>query len=593
MSYFGVSLRNGIGLGLGTVPSLSSTPLAYRLAPTLTLSFAGATALDPRITFTRASSATFTNSAGLVALSPINLLTYSEQFDNAAWTKNLASVTSDVTVSPSGIVDADKIIEAVGVSDHSVYRNPTLLVNTTYTFSIFAKANTRTKIGIALGFTAYGGISVRAHFNLITGTFITSANSPEAYSIVNVGNNWYKISITKTTSVAGNGSVAVYTLDESGAFTYNGDGTSGLYIWGAQLEAGSTATTYIPTVATATGAARLDYDPVTLQPKGLLIEEARTNLLTYSEQFDNTVWNAATAGVTVTPDNATSPSGNVNADSMLFTGDNSYKYQTVLTGLVTGLTFTYSVWLWSTSGKATIGIRVAGNTTGSDSVFQLVNLTSTPTRYSISRTFTSTDASLGVGFDNRNAVVGGTGATGTIQAWGAQLEAGAFATSYIPTVAAQATRAAETAAINSTELLKFINTSAGTFLAAYATQVNTTLFRTIIAIPSGTPADIRPIYANSSNALAMYDGTNATTGSAFSINQNNKSAMAFGSGTGGICLNGGSITTGTFVSPSSLATASMYIGSRLSAVEAFNGTIASITYWPRRLSNAELQAVTR
>lgn len=276
MSYFGVSLRNGIGLGLGTVPSLSSTPLAYRLAPTLTLSFAGATALDPRITFTRASSATFTNSAGLVAsaatnvarldydpvtLQPkgllieearTNLLTYSEQFDNAAWTKNLASVTSDVTVSPSGIVDADKIIEAVGVSDHSVYRNPTLLVNTAYTFSIFAKANTRTKIGIALGFTAYGGISVRAHFNLITGTFITSANSPEAYSIVDVGNNWYKISITKTTSVAGNGSVAVYTLDESGAFTYNGDGTSGLYIWGAQLEAGAFATSYIPTVAAQT-----------------------------------------------------------------------------------------------------------------------------------------------------------------------------------------------------------------------------------------------------------------------------------------------------------------------------------------------------
>jgi len=279
----------GLGFGFpGYVPPGSGATLA--------LQFAGATALDPRITFTRASSATYTNSAGLVALSPINLLTYSEQFDNAAWTKNLASVTTDVTVSPSGIVDADKITEAVGVSDHSVYRNPTLLVNTAYTFSIFAKANTRTKIGIALGFTAYGGISVRAHFNLITGTFITSANSPEAYSIVDVGNNWYKISITKTTSVAGNGSVAVYTLDESGAFTYNGDGTSGLYIWGAQLEAGAFATSYIPTVAAqATRAAEnaamtgTNFSSWYNQTEGTVFEEADViytgNFLTYPTYF--------------------------------------------------------------------------------------------------------------------------------------------------------------------------------------------------------------------------------------------------------------------------------------------------------------------
>lgn len=72
MSYFGIPLRNGLGLGLGTIPSLTSTPLSYRLAPSLNLQFAGAETLDPRITFTRTTTATFTGSNGLIQTAAID-----------------------------------------------------------------------------------------------------------------------------------------------------------------------------------------------------------------------------------------------------------------------------------------------------------------------------------------------------------------------------------------------------------------------------------------------------------------------------------------------------------------------------------------
>ena len=72
MSYFGVSLRNGVSLGLGTVPALSNPPLLYRLAPSLLLQFAGAETLDSRVTFTRTTTATRTNSSGLIESVAIN-----------------------------------------------------------------------------------------------------------------------------------------------------------------------------------------------------------------------------------------------------------------------------------------------------------------------------------------------------------------------------------------------------------------------------------------------------------------------------------------------------------------------------------------
>ena len=98
MSYFGISIRNGLGLGLGNTPSLVTTPLSYRLAPSLNLQFAGAETLDSRITFTRTTTATFTGSDGLIQTAAID----APRFDY-----------NPVTLAPRGLLTEEQRINLV------------------------------------------------------------------------------------------------------------------------------------------------------------------------------------------------------------------------------------------------------------------------------------------------------------------------------------------------------------------------------------------------------------------------------------------------------------------------------------------------
>jgi hypothetical protein len=163
-----------------------------------------------------------------------------------------------------------------------------------------------------------------------------------------------------------------------------------------------------------------------------LIQYAPHNLLTFSEQFDNAAWSKT--GVTVSANTVAAPDGTTTADSLAFVAapSNAFSYQSVATGAVTGRTFTFSCWLWSLTGKANIALRMAGLITGADSVVSVVTLSSTPTRVSITRTFTSADTFLSCGFDNRT-VFGADGLAGDVVVWGAQLELGSTATTYNPT----------------------------------------------------------------------------------------------------------------------------------------------------------------
>ena len=156
---------------------------------------------------------------------------------------------------------------------------------------------------------------------------------------------------------------------------------------------------------------------------------AEQNLVLYSQDFTNAAWAGLTSGVTVVGNNATAPDGTTTADTATFTGS-SYRYQFINTGVVTGVTYTFSVWISSLTGKDTIGIRLAGASTGSDNNFSLVSLTTTPTRISVTRTFTSSDTQIIIGLDNRTAVVGGGQTTGDVIVWGAQLEQRSSVTAY-------------------------------------------------------------------------------------------------------------------------------------------------------------------
>ena len=253
-----------------------------RAVPSLDLRFADSKSLADAVTgaslvtFTRASSGTFVDSAGvlrtaatdvprfdhnpttgeslglLVEEARTNLLLRSEEFDNAAWTKSACSVTANSLSAPDGAATADFVVENSASAIHRVtFPTISFTASTVYTVSIFAKSTNRN-----LYINANTAIAARASFNLATGAInVIGAGSA---AITAYANGWYRCSVTGTapsTQTTG-GFFQLNTNALAADETYTGDGTSGIYLWGAQLEAGAFPSSYIPTTgATATRAA--------------------------------------------------------------------------------------------------------------------------------------------------------------------------------------------------------------------------------------------------------------------------------------------------------------------------------------------------
>jgi hypothetical protein len=173
-----------------------------------------------------------------------NLLTQSEYYGGSYWTKSGASIVDNAIASPDGYVNAAKLVEDTGSGGHSVFRNSSTVTLASHSLSCFAKTNGR---NLKLDF--FGGVN-NAIFNLTSGAVISTTGSGLTAEIETFANGWYRCSVTQVQTVT-----TIYPnvlcADNSNNSTYTGDGTSGIYIYGAQLEAGSYATSYIPTYGTA------------------------------------------------------------------------------------------------------------------------------------------------------------------------------------------------------------------------------------------------------------------------------------------------------------------------------------------------------
>jgi hypothetical protein len=222
------------------------------------------------VTFTRASDGTVTDSAGVLQTAatdvprfdhnPItgeslgllveeqrtNLLLRSEEFDDAYWTKTRATVSANDVASPSGTISADKLVEDATASDtHFISRSIALggtVDSSTYSISVYVKAAERSQIRMVDDGQSTSGATI---FDLTAGTASGTG------TISNAGSGWYRCTIYPKKDFGTTSTFQIYLVSTGSTFTYTGDGTSGVYLWGAQLEAGAFPTSYIGPTTTA------------------------------------------------------------------------------------------------------------------------------------------------------------------------------------------------------------------------------------------------------------------------------------------------------------------------------------------------------
>jgi hypothetical protein len=174
----------------------------------------------------------------------VNLLDYSEQFDNAYWTKANSTITANSIASPDGFTTADKLVENTTASVHSITEAFSWVSGTQYTFSLYVSDQSERNIRMILPSAQFGGVNSFAIFDTTTGSALSVSAGTTAVS-ESVGNGWFRFSITKTATASSVGSVD-FRLSDGTTNSYLGDGASGAYIWGAQLEVGAVPTTYQP-----------------------------------------------------------------------------------------------------------------------------------------------------------------------------------------------------------------------------------------------------------------------------------------------------------------------------------------------------------
>jgi hypothetical protein len=172
-----------------------------------------------------------------------NQLTYSEQFDNAAWIKEDLTVTANATTSPDGTTNADKLIANTSSTDHSIYQSNAVFTGASVSFSAYAKASDYNYIFLGKNNSiASDGV----FFDLTNGT-ISQNTSALTASIQSVGNGWYRCIVSSTSWPTPH---PIICLSENGtSFNFAGDSSKGVFVWGGQAEISSYPTSYIPTTS--------------------------------------------------------------------------------------------------------------------------------------------------------------------------------------------------------------------------------------------------------------------------------------------------------------------------------------------------------
>ena len=329
--------------------------------------------------------------------------------------------------------------------------------------------------------------------------------------------------------------------------------------------------------------------------KGLLVEPAATNLITYSEEFDNAAWVEVSIGsgsVTITANAGTSPDGTSTADRVILnlnggttTGDIALLRQANTT---TG-SLTFSIYLKSFDGVSSYTMQLI-HPDGSG-----VNITVTGSWQRFEVTGTSV-GNVNYGIRLRGAQSPANSDSADVLVWGAQLETGPIATSYIPTTTASVTRVKDDITLGSASSL--IGQTEGTLYIEVDWRGTSGTGQTLLDVTDGTSDNRVLIYNTSLNALNMFASANGAVltsqgppSSAYSGIQ--KLAFAYADNDFELYRNGSSISSDTSGSLAALATMTdIDLGQNIIAGGQANMHIRAVALYPTRLSDAECEALT-
>lgn len=605
---YGAGNRPGLQ-GIGAA-SLAGSSALNVLSPTFTRA---SSAYDPYNRTTPGNNVRRTrpiNVAGQVYAADLiegartNVCLQSQTFDNATWVKTDAPVTADNTAAPDGTTTADLVTE--GVAGTALITQTAMVIAATNqcAFSCFIKPSTLTWIRIQVLDTATGLDGFRAWFNLATGaigtTQLVGAGTINATNcnITVAGNGFYRVALVGTSNVATIAlSVTINSASADASATRVNNST--YWLWGAQLEAiAGFASSYIVTVAaSASRAAEL------LTSSLASLTDPRTNLLTFSEQFDNAAWTKTAATITT---GQTDSNGNPYARKLVEDSTNAQHRinQTPVPNNTVAQPYT-----WSVDVKAAGRNFVAVNVGNLGSGLSYANL-STGAFVSIGAALTSSSiTNLGNGWfrvavswicgnvgefcdilistDGVTNSYLGDGASGILLGR-AQLEKSATLGAYLPT-AGTAVTAAQTglSTTNGTSLVVTIPyghaDSAGSYMALYEYNAGQTGYIWENQVPGNVCT------RNKDSA-----GSNMDANGAISTPANNSlSVWAKVYDPASVrAYNAGSLiaTAAALLLPYQRAT-SAYVGSDNVGGGSFFGWVLAL-YWPRALTASELASIS-
>ena len=399
----------------------------------------------------------------------------------------------------------------------------------------------------------------------------------------------------------------------------------------AQLEAvtyQTTPRTYNATTAAAYYGPRFDYNPSTLAARGLLIEESGTNLILQSNDPSSGSWSKI--NLTNVTNKTTGPDGVSTSGTLLNedTVNNVHGISQSISKAASAITYTLSCFAKIGVGRTRITLSAYANSEGGNGTYAPFDLSggqagtlsnrgagwagSTSSITSIGNgwyrctltvtTSTGTDIVAAVFNDSGSGTAtesisyAGTVGNGC-NAYGAQLEAGSFATSYIPTAAASVTRSADSVTMTGTNFSSWYNQSEGTFVANISLlALSTSATQEVFEARNGAP-NIMTFRANNTVGTISTTATTAGAGQGFlelagaAVTSQQKLAYAYKLNDTALVKDGGTVATDTtYDVPIGLV--EIAIGSRTNATCQLNGHIASLTYYNTRLPNATLQSLT-